>query len=383
MLDTQEERCSRLSSLLRELHDLLEEDFRTLVDAKSLNTGTPQWQELTKQYNETWSQITKPAETGVGEDEDYTNENESKAAKLAHDRQELSKLVEISVSRFTCLLAMRRSVETSGVPATTLPLRLKRWMVQEAGDEKTMLGGNGESCHGGGSRRRIACILATLLYKWLEDRCKEWHSELTQKEILDSMNDIVVLNDADSNDIALKPSKPSKKKKKRKAVSQAETDTVIVKPCSTKGGEHFVDHEQNEVIPDDGESGEKMAVADRSPMDQARSLAGLTNGMKPTQVKDGSVELGEWATVGNKEVDLSARRSADSPETSASETVATLAGDSTSDKDGSVAESQNLMPTRVGVMSPTGFQSAEDYLIGRLNALLKKNGNSSPQIVVL
>jgi len=59
-------------------------------------------------------------------------------------------------------------------------------------------------CEGGGGRRRIAGILSVCLYNWLQKKCLEWHADLTQNELLQSLF---------QEDESIKPL-PSKKKKK-------------------------------------------------------------------------------------------------------------------------------------------------------------------------
>lgn len=66
---------------------------------------------------------------------------------------------------------------------------------------------NNGPCQGGGGKRRATGILVGLVYEWLKDRCNEWHAELTQNELLES-----VLVEGDN----VKPTKSSKKSKKKR-----------------------------------------------------------------------------------------------------------------------------------------------------------------------
>lgn len=69
---------------------------------------------------------------------------------------------------------------------------------------------HGGPCQGGGGRRRATGIVVGLLYQWLKDRCNEWHAELTQNELLESM-----MFDEQPVDDNFKPAKSKKSKKKR------------------------------------------------------------------------------------------------------------------------------------------------------------------------
>jgi len=46
-----------------------------------------------------------------------------------------------------------------------------------------------EKCDGGGGERRVISIISVCIYGWLQDRCMEWHADLTQKELLSAVED--------------------------------------------------------------------------------------------------------------------------------------------------------------------------------------------------
>ena len=71
-------------------------------------------------------------------------------------------------------------------------------------------------CEGGGGSRRTTGILVGLFYRWLNDRCNEWHAELTQKELIESMTD----------EPAEECKAPKSKKSKKKRNKEKKNDTA-------------------------------------------------------------------------------------------------------------------------------------------------------------
>ena len=97
-----------------------------------------------------------------------------------------------------------------------LPIRYVKWV------EKTFSTKNvgkaaedSDPCPGYGRDRRVACLVAAMLYGWLQDRCVEWHAELRQKEILAAMENDEEFFANDSSPLEKEGSKSSKKKKKK------------------------------------------------------------------------------------------------------------------------------------------------------------------------
>ena len=122
------------------------------------------------------------------------------------------------------------------VKLPSLPLQLKRWMLQDESrfDEwrlgttipkATAWGHHHIYCRAvNGGKRRVMCVLAGLAYRWLGDRCMEWKAELAEKELLTdfdmapSMASFTDQSSAQDNK-ASKTSKKNKKKKKKPASS--------------------------------------------------------------------------------------------------------------------------------------------------------------------
>ena len=104
--------------------------------------------------------------------------------------------------------------EDLGTTNVDLPLKLKRFL---RGQGEPHVWSDG-TCQGGGGRRRVTAIMTGLLYRWLQDRCNEWHAELTQKELLESMVDEPIADAKSTEPKARAKGKKSKKKKDKKSV---------------------------------------------------------------------------------------------------------------------------------------------------------------------
>ena len=101
-----------------------------------------------------------------------------------------------------------------------LPFRYVKWVEETFSTNNVGKAEDSDPCPGYGRDRRVACLVAAMLYGWLQDKCVEWNAELRQKEILAAME-----NDEEffSNDLSLleKESSKSSKKKKKKAKKNA------------------------------------------------------------------------------------------------------------------------------------------------------------------
>jgi len=69
-------------------------------------------------------------------------------------------------------------------------------------------------CEGGFAKRRIAGMVSVCLYSWLQERCMEWHADLTHQELMIETEEELL---KESKEIAsTEQKKKSKKKKKNK-----------------------------------------------------------------------------------------------------------------------------------------------------------------------
>ncbi len=76
-------------------------------------------------------------------------------------------------------------------------------------------------CNGGSGKRRVMCILSACLYSWIEERCMEWHADLTHEELLlDADEELANLGKVNTSSQRSKKSK----KKKRKSSGKKETN---------------------------------------------------------------------------------------------------------------------------------------------------------------
>jgi hypothetical protein len=174
----------------------------------------------------------------------------------------------------------------TSVETPPLPLQLKRWMLQDERQfDEWRLGtpsSTTPSYHemycqpGRGGKRRVMCVLAGLVYRWLEDRCTEWKAEIAEKELLadfdiaepvSAANTSVPANGASTN----KPNKSSKKKKKKNKAAkenEAATSTEAVDDPRANGTlESIPERERTEIqeeaqVDDSGEPSESYSSAE-------------------------------------------------------------------------------------------------------------------------
>ena len=114
------------------------------------------------------------------------------------------------------ILLCSKQCNESSMESLTLPSRLDKWLDGTTGTAmpKSMPGDDikknkKEECPGDAGQRRVSSILAALLYRWLEERCSEWHAELTRDELLQSM-------DMEDPVVAREGGKSGKKKKSKR-----------------------------------------------------------------------------------------------------------------------------------------------------------------------
>jgi len=81
-----------------------------------------------------------------------------------------------------------------------------------------------EKCDGGGGRRRVTSIISACIYSWLQDRCMEWHADLTQKELLSAVED----EPSSVNGMIPRTKKSSKKKKDKRKTDAKKLSCIIV-----------------------------------------------------------------------------------------------------------------------------------------------------------
>ena len=135
------------------------------------------------------------------------------------------------------------------LPSRPLPLQLKRWyMLQDdcrsewgPGGDLFVLGHHQMYCQvGTGGKRRLTCILAGLIYKWLENQCREWKAAKAEQELLFGFDDLKSTpttatstaggGDSASPDNNSAQQKSSKKKRKKKSKASSAVATGAADP---------------------------------------------------------------------------------------------------------------------------------------------------------
>jgi hypothetical protein len=258
-----------------------------------------------------------------------------------------------------------KTINLSGIPP--LPVVLTEWMRSEQSLDFPLTltscsyssTGTLDQAHhfcraNGGGKRRVMCVLAGLVYKWLEERCMEWNAELAEHELLNldfddtaetSASSFQVLG-GNSNANTNKSSKRNKKRKdkKKSAASSTADATSSTEEMAEPLLENTASNGIADMQPDDREScsnenDENSAVAD------ATEVEPLPEEMEEDAVKTFSEQIEDDSDNGIFFGDLS----------------------------------------KVGVMDSTEFQSAGDFLLGRLLELVnaEQNGKRNNNVVFL
>jgi hypothetical protein len=201
LLDTQKARTNKVTGCLTEANAKLEE-VSIILGNPSLEKDMLQWKALQERYEEILTDvrsIEKSEEKDIG--------NDICTVGLAEQGKRLGCLVNITVMKWR----LTRRLQMSMTPTfrLTLPLRLKEWIATE--EQSPIILPDDQLCTGNGGKRRLVCIIAALYYQWLVARCKEWHAELIQKELL---SDSSLVSDINSKDSKVRPSSAKNKKKK-------------------------------------------------------------------------------------------------------------------------------------------------------------------------
>ena len=176
-----EEKCAKLFNLVQRSKSMLADEYDTFDWG---NVDQNVWKELRREgsllisHYETHLPMPDPVDDKEFNGEFKTN----RIIELAEMRQKLAKMVLNMTSQWRCLRWMR----SQRVEAPVMPLRLLKFMNQVELDNPIS-----SACQGGGGKRRVAGVLASLLYQHLVVLCNEWHAEITQSELLESMGQLV------------------------------------------------------------------------------------------------------------------------------------------------------------------------------------------------
>jgi hypothetical protein len=320
-------------------------------------------------------------------------------------------------------------------PPPVLPIKLVAWMVAGQFDQfdRQEIDNRGISnydnllsaaviahqppCMGGGGQRRITSLLLALFYRKLSDQCSEWHAQLAEQELLTAMatGDDVLTADATSGldaekdpvgqngmstGIPAKANKKSKKKKdKRAAAAAAATASNAAEATENNDREAneapnrqevttekpLTQNASSAVVAEKGSSVEtkyqEAAAASRKEADNGGTKASSnSSGNKGRKKKNKKTkEAGNIKDVHNilkeKHVNSNAAQS------NATETKLGEANEGTD----TTEVDENL-----GVVDGSGsFETAENYLVGRLTAILHQansgntQGSTGPSVIIV
>ncbi|KAL7517727.1 hypothetical protein ACHAWX_002624 [Stephanocyclus meneghinianus] len=166
----------------------------------ALESGTQSAPDFIKQCHDSYASQRDKAER------ELNSQPENITPELAAALLNTSRLLTMQWIYLLCMRLSHSSVQFA------LPPRLDDWMESLSGSDIVRAEPDkdgGFTCDGSGGRRRVSSVLAALLYRWLEARCSEWHAEMTQDELLRSV-------DFDEPTVREVAAKSGKKKKARK-----------------------------------------------------------------------------------------------------------------------------------------------------------------------
>ena len=193
-----EQRCALLHEALEECERVLMQEYYAMdkegIDAGQFDKFRIEWNQLIAEYK-SFLPRREPKD-----DSDFQADLDTEGIiELVEMRQKIILMVINLLSQWRCLRWMRSQTLEEPV----LPLRVQTLMKSGKLEPSTRI-----VCHGGGGKRRFACVLASLLFESLIPRCIEWHAELTQAELLESMSEF---NPTDQSKTSGKKIKKKKK----------------------------------------------------------------------------------------------------------------------------------------------------------------------------
>jgi len=184
--------------------------------------------------------------------EEYESNQSIYAVLVAKERISPSKLgtkdmLKILLQKTTHLTMQLLAVSSSRQRSESflfplaLPPRLSVWLNTAPGDVKR--------CNGHGSAYRVSSVFSSLIYRWLEARCAEWHAELTRDELLQSMEEV---NDSVKAVSPRKGGRKSKKKKKKTLLNRGDmAGEIVSSPVADRDQQKANLNDDTSSIPDD------------------------------------------------------------------------------------------------------------------------------------
>jgi hypothetical protein len=264
-----------------------------------------------------------------------------------------------------------------------LPPQLARWMKSENGVDAGIIEGfdwraPNHLCligAGRGGKRRVMCVLAGLVYQWLEERCLEWNAELAEQELLTSMDtdydaaavDVPASAAATgSSDPKNKTSKASKKNKKKrdknKASISSSTSPINGAADETSDNPTNANVDTNIIITTG------VPVEDGSPLPISGEYHDAVTADNALASEDVPREEEVMEHAADEELD------------GAFETHDAFDSDDGANQEEELDHFDEHgidlgYPSAVGVIDSENFQSPEEFLVGRFKEVLRLKGN--------
>ena len=139
--------------------------------------------------------------------------NIEKESSLGDDNEHLGRVWAL-VDNLIALFRLKEFVNMCSEEGRDCLVDIPPWIFMDLEVEDGEVNGQSQpalnsKCCGGSGKRRVISIISACLYSWLQERCMEWHADLTQKELLSDAID----------DEFMKNVKKKASKKKKKALS--------------------------------------------------------------------------------------------------------------------------------------------------------------------
>ena len=173
--------------------------------------------------------------------------------------------------RILILRQYRQSDSFAEARQRCVPVNLLKWAEGALVDGATESNDSDSKpeCSGVGGRRRVSCIVATMIFDWLQERCMEWHAELTHKELLAAMekDDLFFSNDPTQQITSGGKSSSKKKKAKKKKAATSKLESSTQRDMGSQGSSDINDGSKSEdgsIAPSPEEKLDKSSVEEKS-----------------------------------------------------------------------------------------------------------------------
>lgn len=376
LLRTQSAKCEAVLEEVEAMNQLLDNEYAA-VEGKLAEEPRLRLRLMSDEYPKL---MRAHSEADDDPDEDLLDEIEINSRRLHFFRESLEKLTNNVMSRWRCQRTWQ--IDDTSTPRAP-PLRLLKWL-RGSDDSEDRTHGS-EPCQGGRGKRRVSCILSSLLYRWMVARCDEWHAELTQLELLQAMENDNALDFVEtaggapqSNGKSSKSGKKSKKKREKKAAVGLgkSTESPKVDKIDNNSEPQRPKEDTGDVPePRSDTEQEKQEEKEASPLPSPVSpdaTAGVTKSHHTRGDKD-RPELVIDCVENDSPASDAAKPASGTPSSTQEGQLESRLADEPEKMEATVATIE------VGIVSATGYQSAESFLVDRLMSVFAemKRGESS------